>query len=208
MAAEIGAEWRGRLGYSPALAEQRARREARIAGAVGDVLWLLEHDPVVTTGRRAVEALGRVTVPIVETERGGLATFHGPGQLVGYLIADVTTHGQGVKSTIAAVEEGLIRWLARRGIAAGRAAGRPGVWVGGDKVAAIGMHFRRGVSMHGFALNLTVDLRHFDEFVPCGLADAGVTSVARLAGDCPTPEQAWESVADDVIAALGARRAR
>jgi lipoyl(octanoyl) transferase len=194
--------------YPEALELQRRRRDARLAGQVGDVLWLLEHDPVITVGRRPVADLQRsaLSVPVVESERGGLATYHGPGQLVGYLIADIASRGGSVRGTIAAIEEGLIGWLAQRGLAASRSTGRPGVWVGGEKIAAIGMHFRRGVSMHGFALNLTVDLRGFEGFVPCGLADAGVTSVARVAGESLEPVEAWPSVGASVRAALAPRR--
>ena len=197
-------EWLGRVPYTVALERQRARRESVLRGEAPEAVWLLEHDPVVTTGRRTVDALDpvRLGMPVVETERGGLATYHGPGQLVGYLILDVATRGGGVRVTVRAVEAGLIAWLAARDIGSTRRDGYPGVWVGTDKIAAVGMHFRRGVSMHGFALNLTVDLAGFEGFLPCGIRDGGVTSLERLGGSSVRPESAAESVGFEIISAL------
>lgn len=202
-------EWLGRVGYVDALQRQRARRDAILAGAAPEAVWMLEHDPVVTTGRRdaGVDAAA-LRVPVVETERGGLATYHGPGQLVGYLLLDVGGRGGGVRTTVHAVEGGVVDWLCGVGIAAERSPGRPGVWVGGAKICAIGLHFRRGVSMHGFALNLTVDLEGFRGFVPCGIADAGVTSVVRAGGPSIAPAEAARSVGSAVVTALGAEFAR
>lgn len=198
--------WLGRVEYRDALGRQRARRDAILAGEAPEVLWLLEHDPVVTVGRRPVGDLdpARVPYPVVATERGGLATFHGPGQLVGYLLLDVGRRGLGVRRTVHAVEEGLIRWLSGQGVAASRRDGHPGVWVPAPlaKIAAVGMHFRRGVSMHGFALNLCVDLAAFDTFVPCGVSDAGVTSLAACGGPTWSPEEVAATVGSAVVAAL------
>ena len=197
-------EWLGRIDYTDALERQRARRDAILAGTAPEVLWLLEHDPVVTTGRRSVDDLdpARIPWPIVATERGGLATYHGPGQLVGYLLADVGRRGLGVRRTVTALEDGVLGWLAGQGISAGRRPGAPGVWVGTDKVCAVGLHFRRGVSMHGFALNLTVDLSAYEGFVPCGIRDGGVTSVRMLLGSSPSPVDAAPSVARAVLRAF------
>jgi lipoyl(octanoyl) transferase len=196
-------EWLGRVGYLDALGRQRARRDAILAGRADEVLWLLEHDPVVTTGRRAVDLdPARIPWPIVATERGGLATFHGPGQLVGYLLADVGRRGLGVRRTVTALEGGVIAWLAGQRITAARRPDAPGVWVGRDKVCAVGLHFRRGVSMHGFALNLDVALASYAGFVPCGIADGGVTSVERLLGRSPSTIEAAPSVAAAVVRAL------
>jgi lipoyl(octanoyl) transferase len=177
--------WLGRVPYAEALQRQRERREAIVAGQAREALWLLEHDPVITTGRRAVDGLdpARLGMEVVQTERGGLATYHGPGQLVGYLLLDVGSRGGSVRGTVCAVEAGLMAWLDERlPRPAARREGHPGVWVGKDKIAAIGLHFRRGVSMHGFALNLTVDLERFRGFVPCGVEDGGVTSLQRELG--------------------------
>lgn len=201
--------WLGRVPYRDALEAQRVRREAVIAGRSGPILWLLEHDPVVTEGRRAApgglspEALAARGIDHVRTERGGLATYHGPGQLVGYLICPLAWFGQTVKGTVASLEDGLTTWLAGLGIQAGRRSAFPGVWVGRDKIAALGLHFRHGVSMHGFALNCTVDLTPFGFIVPCGITDGGVTSLARLLGGAaPEPQDAAPLVAASVIRAL------
>lgn len=196
-------EWLGRVPYVRALDAQRARRDAIVDGRAAEAVWLLEHDPVVTTGRRdpgLVEA--EIPYPVVRTERGGLATYHGPGQLVGYLLLDVGRRGLGVRATVAAIEAGVIGWLADRGVAARCSAGRPGVWVDGAKVCAVGLHFRRGVTMHGFALNLTVDPQAYVGFVPCGIAGATVTSLAQVAGRSPAPEEAAAEVGARVVAAL------
>ena len=174
-----------------------------MAGRAPEALWLLEHHPVITTGRRVVEELPDKGIEVVRTERGGLATWHGPGQLVGYFILDVADRGLGVKRTVRAVEEGILRWLQEKDLPASRRSGFPGVWVGRDKVAAVGMHFRRGVSMHGFALNLTSDLSGYRHIVPCGIRDGGVTSVQILLGKSPTPQQAWESVGAHLVDTLG-----
>jgi lipoate-protein ligase B len=108
-----------------------------------------------------------------------------------------------VRTLVAGVEEGVMAWLRDHDIAASRRAGLPGVWVGRDKICAIGMHFRRGVSMHGFALNLTTDLRYFDLITPCGIREGGVTSLERLRGSSPTPREAAHPVANAILAALG-----
>lgn len=186
-------QWLGRLSYRWAWRLQHLRRQAVIAGHAPEAFWLLTHDPVITTGRRVVAGLP-ADLDVVRTERGGLATYHGPGQLIGYLILDVARRKTKVKGTICAVEGGIIRWLETRGVHATRRPGYPGIWVGRDKICALGMHFRRGVSMHGFALNLTVDLAGFDDIVPCGITDGGVTSLEALAGASPQP---WQ-VADEV----------
>ena len=155
---------------------------------------MLEHPGVVTLGRRGWgdtgEPVGGLGVDVVQTRRGGLATFHGPGQLVGYLIASLKPHGWTVRGTVAGIEDGVIAWLARRGIHASTREGLPGVWVGHRKICAIGMHVRRGVTMHGFALNLSTDLGGFTGFVPCGIRDGGVTSVSNELGRSP---YTWEA---------------
>lgn len=185
-------QWLGRLDYRWAWRLQHLRREAILRGDAPEALWLLEHDPVVTAGRRDA------TIPdgleVVRTERGGLLTWHGPGQLVGYVLIDAAGRGLGARRTVEGVEQGVIDWLGTRGVTGVRRCGYPGVWVDGDKICAVGMHFRRGVSMHGFALNLAPDLAAYRGFVPCGITDAGVTSLQRITGAAPAP---WE-VADEV----------
>lgn len=193
-------DWLGRLAYGWALRLQRSRREGVIAGVAPEAIWLLEHDPVITTGLRAVEDLPAPEVlrargiAFHRVERGGLATWHGPGQLVGYLIVDLGRRGFRVKDVIAGVEDGVIAWLSSVGISAGRRVGYPGVWCGTDKICAIGMHFRRGVSLHGFALNLDPELSGFDLIVPCGIRDGGVTTVRRQIGRSIDPESCAQAV--------------
>lgn len=175
------------VAYERALSEQRARREHIVAGGV-EAFWLLTHPEVYTTGRRAVDALPSRAflrsrnAQLVHTERGGLTTWHGPGQLVGYLLVDIGGRGIGTRSFVHAIEEGLITWLVRQGIAAGRRDGLHGVWVGERKIAAVGLHVRHGVTLHGFALNLDVDLTAFDGIVACGIVGAKSTSVAHELG--------------------------
>ncbi len=196
-----GPTWLGRVSYAVAHRAQRERREAILRGDAPEAIWLLEHDSVVTTGRRAaevdVDALARRGVPVVATERGGLATWHGPGQLVGYLLIDVASRQGTIHGLVCALEAGLIAWLASRGWSARRESPHRGVFVAGNKVAAIGLHVRRGVTMHGFALNLTCDLSAYDAIVPCGLRDFGVAAVGDEA-----PGAAAASVGDFVRAAL------
>jgi len=163
---------------------------------------MVEHPPVITTGRRAVADLAGVGCDIVATERGGLATYHGPGQLVGYLILDVAGRGGSVRGTVFAIEAGVIAWLHAQGVGAARRPGFPGVWVGRDKICALGLHFSRGVSMHGFALNLDPDLSMYERFMPCGVRDGGVTSFGALQANAPTPGEAALDVADRVLAAF------
>ena len=172
------------------------------------MLWLLEHDPVVTTGRRIPAdlpdpaALSRVGARLVSTERGGLLTWHGPGQLVAYVLIDAHSRRLRVKEVVCRLEAGVIAWLGDQGVVSGRRTSFPGIWVGSDKICAIGLHFMRGVSMHGIALNLDPAPWGFDLILPCGIRDGGVTSLARLAGWAPGPEEAAASLAARLTEAL------
>ncbi len=201
--------WLGTVPYRRALEQQRAHRQAVLEGRAQPELWLLEHPPVVTEGRRTppiptpVSLLAQHGIDWVRTERGGLATYHGPGQLVGYLIADIDQLRLSVKQTVAALEQGLIDWLAERSITASRRPEYPGVWVGRAKIGAVGLHFQRRVSMHGFALNLTTPLAPFSLIVPCGISDGEVTTLAQLVGEAaPRPAEAAPSVAANILSAL------
>jgi lipoate-protein ligase B len=193
--------WLGTVPYGEALERQRAFREQVIARTEPETIWILEHPPVLTTGRRAVPdlppkgLLDSQGIALFETERGGLATYHGPGQLVAYVFVDAFERGLGVRGTVGALESGIIAWLGTQGVAAGRNRNHRGVWVGSDKICAVGLHFRKGVSMHGLALNLTTDLAPYELFTPCGIHDGGVTSLARLAGRSPSPREAAAGVA-------------
>jgi lipoate-protein ligase B len=153
-------------------------------------LVLVEHTPVYTFGRRvrpehllvAAQELNLRGAEVVESDRGGDITFHGPGQIVGYPILDLKRRGLGPSDYVRGLEETLIRTLDGFGIVAERSPGRPGVWVGNSKIAALGVRVRGGVTTHGFALNVSTDLSWFDAIVPCGLAGAGVTSMERQVG--------------------------
>ena len=170
-----------------------ARR--RQAGEIPDTLLLLEHPPTITLGRRTQPAdllappewLRAQGIAVVTVDRGGEISFHAPGQLVGYPILDLREHGQDLHRYLRDLEETLIRALAEFGVAAGRKTGLTGVWVGDDKIAAMGIKVSRWVSMHGFALNIDADLTPMRrDFVPCGIRDKGVTSLAEL-----QPSRAW-----------------
>ena len=187
-------EWWGtEVPYAQAWARQHARRDALIAGEAEPCLALLEHRSVLTIGRRPAPGtpseaeLAKRGIDWFQAERGGLATWHGPGQLVGYLLCDVWTLGLGAKSTVCAVEQGLMNWLATKGVESTRRSGFPGVWTDRGKIAAVGMHFKRGHSMHGFALNLRAVDAPWDLFHPCGITDASVVSLHQLAESAPDP---------------------
>lgn len=153
-------------------------------GLVPHTLLLLEHPPVYTLGRnsRPQNVLKQLRAEVVQVDRGGDVTFHGPGQLVGYPIFHLKSWGYGAADYVRRLERTLLEVLAALGISGERIPGRVGVWVGKAKIAAIGVRISRGVTSHGFALNVTTDLSYFDHIVPCGLADAGVTSVERELG--------------------------
>lgn len=176
-------DW-GRREYGVALAEMRRLRQARRAGAIADTLILVEHPPVVTVGVQGSDGEAFPTgVPVVAVERGGKATYHGPGQLVGYPIVDLEPRGRDVRRFVHEVEELVVRAVAPLGIAATRVPGRRGVWVDGQrKIASVGIAVESWVTFHGFALNVTTDLRAFQAFHPCGLDAAVMTSVERELG--------------------------
>ena len=191
----------GRIPYRAALEWQRALAQQRIAGRCNDLLLLLEHDPVVTMGRIAKSAhlLHRDGIDVVEVERGGDVTYHGPGQLVGYPILDLTLYRQDLHWYLRTLEQALIEGLGRLGIAASREPGRTGVWTGGRKIASIGVHVKRWVTWHGFALNVTTDLAAFDRIVPCGIPGVVMTSVEREGGRGTGEGSLWEQTIEAVI---------
>lgn len=180
----------GVVPYAEGLRLLREKVAARKAGAIPDTLLLLEHPHVITLGRSASrehllvspQRLAALGVEIFETDRGGDLTYHGPGQLVGYPIVDLTRHRRDVSWYMRSLEEALIRVAADFGVEAERNPGAPGVWVGGEKLAAMGVHLSRWVTSHGFALNVNTNLEYFRTIVPCGLADKGVTSLEKLLG--------------------------
>jgi lipoyl(octanoyl) transferase len=180
----------GVVSYQDALALQRSLVDDRRAGRIGDTLLLLEHPHVITLGVRggrshvlaSAETLAARDVEIHETGRGGDVTYHGPGQIVGYPIIDLNPDRRDVHRYVRDLEDVLIRTAADFGIDAGRVPGLTGVWVGNEKLAAIGVRIARWVTSHGFALNVSTNLDYFSLIVPCGIADRGVTSLSRLLG--------------------------
>jgi lipoyl(octanoyl) transferase len=180
----------GVVPYAEALALQRALVDDRRAGKIDDVLLLVEHPHVLTLGVRgdggrshilaSGDALASRGIDVYETGRGGDITYHGPGQIVGYPIVDLKPDRCDVHRYVRDIEEVLIRTVAEYGVEAGRVPGLTGVWVGREKLAAIGVRIARWVTSHGFALNVMTDLEYFNLIVPCGIADRGVTSLARL----------------------------
>ena len=180
----------GRVAYADALAIQRSCVEDRRAGRISDLLLLMEHAHALTVGARGdggrshilstPEALAARGIDVYETGRGGDVTYHGPGQLVGYPIIDLQPDRCDVHRYVRDLEEVLIRVAADFGVVAARVPDLTGVWVGDDKLAAIGVRIARWITSHGFAFNVTTDLSFFDLIVPCGIADRCVTSLARL----------------------------
>jgi lipoyl(octanoyl) transferase len=203
----------GRQDYAAALALQQQLSALRQQESIGDVLLLVEHPPVLTLGRNAHrehvvasgQLLARRGISLFETNRGGDVTYHGPGQLVGYPILNLRgfTPQLGVVEYLRKLEEVIIRACADYGVLTQRAPGRAGVWtipggtVAEKKIAALGVHVSRGVTTHGFALNVTTDLDDFELIVPCGIRDRGVTSIEAEVDLQPAPslEQTANSVA-------------
>lgn len=181
--------WLGSIEYASAWQLQRELVQQRRDGTIPDTLLLLEHrPPVITLGRASrgehllasPEQLDRMGIQLVESDRGGDITYHGPGQLVGYPILDLRAHGKDVHLYLRNLEEVIITALTRFGIFAHRKEGLTGVWVGEEKIAAIGVKVSHWITMHGFALNVCPDLSHFELIVPCGIRDRGVTSLQKL----------------------------
>jgi lipoate-protein ligase B len=187
--------WLGRQDYQEAWKLQKETAGERLAGELPDTLLLLEHPPTITLGRAADRShlrasaaeLERAGITVVESDRGGDVTYHGPGQLVGYPILNLREppHTPDLHAYLRALEETLIRALAVFGVIAGRFPGYTGVWTRLDtphpeKIAAIGIKSSRWITLHGFALNVCPDLSHFDRIVPCGIHEYGVTSLSRL----------------------------
>jgi len=192
---DIQFEWLGRIEYSEALALQNRLVEQRLAGEIGDRVLFLEHDPVYTIGRtRDRSSLGaKLPHPVVEINRGGQATFHGPGQLVGYFILDLNFYGKDLHVFLRAIEEVLIQFLCDQGLDAGRRDSLTGVWIENRKMASIGIGVKKWISMHGFGLNVAADLSGYEAITPCGISGVSMTSVVN-----ETSQKNWtpETVAD------------
>lgn len=198
--APLTASWLGRIEYREAHALQKRLVEERVAGRIGDRLLLLEHPPVLTLGRtsdpahiRATPAeLGARAIEVVDIERGGEVTYHGPGQLVAYPIVRLHERGLLLRPFVRALEAALVATCAAHGVAAARRDGHPGCWCDPDgaaprKIGALGLRIERGVSYHGIALNVSVDLSDFELIDPCGMPDVISTSIAHERGDDDMP---------------------
>jgi lipoyl(octanoyl) transferase len=206
----LGAE---QVGYLEAWELQRQVHEQRVGGALPDTCLLLEHQPVYTAGKRTSpldRPIGDPGAPVIDVDRGGQITWHGPGQLVGYPIVALP-EPMDVVSYVRAIEQALIGVCADFGVHASRVEGRSGVWLPGTgsgepdrKVGAIGIRVARGVAMHGFALNCDCDLSWYDRIVPCGIRDASVTTLSVEAGRPVTVLDVLEPVERHLAAALGA----
>ncbi len=189
--------WLGRLAFEAGLELQNDLVEARRQRVASDTVMLLEHEPVYTIGRtRDRSSLGDAEargLPVVEINRGGQATYHGPGQLVGYPILDLNDYGRDLHLYLRTLEEALIEASAAVGIKAGRREGLTGVWVEDRKLASIGVGVRHWISMHGFAINVAADLGGFAAIVPCGIQDVTMTSIERESGQ-PWAVEAFSQV--------------
>jgi len=220
----IAAQWLGRIGYREAWQLQKELVDQRVAGEIGDRLLLLEHDPVLTLGRQADERhvlasareLRRRGIEVIRVERGGEVTYHGPGQLVGYPIIRLGDRGILVRPLVFALETAMIEVCAALGVDAIRRDGHPGCWIDGGlnrpfrKVGALGLRIERGVSYHGIALNVDVELRDFDLIDPCGEPGLISTSIAEELGRSAEPpttrevERAGRLFAEAFGGAIGA----
>jgi lipoyl(octanoyl) transferase len=206
------AVWLGRVAYRPAFELQQIVAQLRAEEKLPDTLLLLEHEHVYTLGRRAPEeeilldpeALASRGIAVERTDRGGRVTYHGPGQLVGYPIVRLSTAD--LVGYVRALERAMIAVAADAGIEAGPVEGLTGIWTGDRKLGAIGIHVSRGITTHGFALNVNTDLSMFNGIVPCGIVDRGVTSLAEQLGhDVPMDDVVRFTIAR-VGEALGALR--
>jgi lipoyl(octanoyl) transferase len=224
----IEATWLGRIGYREAWARQKDLLERRVAGEVADQLLTLEHDAVLTLGRQADEShvlarpseLRRRGIEVIRVERGGEVTYHGPGQLVAYPILKLGERGLLVRPLVQGLEAAMIETCAALGVEAYRRDGHPGCWVGGEpagergrpprKIGALGLRIERGVSYHGIALNVDVDLRDFELIDPCGEPGLISTSIAEELGRTAEPpttaavERAAQLFAEAFGRAIGA----
>ncbi len=182
--------------------------ELRLSGEIPDTLLLTEHPPVYTLGTGAdphhlladAEELRSMGAEVVHVDRGGDITFHGPGQLVGYPIIDLSDHGRDLARYLRMLEEVIMRVLLRSGIQPSRLPGYTGVWTGGEKICAIGIRASRWITMHGFALNVNTDLAFFKRIIPCGIFERGVTSMQELLGHTQDMRSLEEMVAEEFAA--------
>jgi len=188
--------WLGRVGYKPVWAELKQRTAAIADGSAAEVIFACEHEPVYTTGRRGIDTRRGSALPaaVINTDRGGEMTFHGPGQLMLYPVIDLRSRSLGVKQYVQLLEQSCIDLLQSLGVASQRRCGFPGVWTEGGKIAALGVRVSRGIAYHGMALNVDVDHRWFAAINPCGL-QSGTVNLAALTSPPPLYDLAlhWQS---------------
>lgn len=195
----------GRVDYEPAWRAMQGFTDARDS-ATPDEFWLLEHPPVFTLGRvaRPEHVLDAGSIPLVQVDRGGQVTYHGPGQIVLYTLVDLRGRGIGVRGLVATLEQAVIDVLGAEGVVAARRDGAPGVYVDGRKIAALGLRVRRGCSYHGLALNVDCDLEPFARIDPCGFRGLEVTSTVGE-GVTAGADRLGERLIARLVAALGYR---
>lgn len=190
----------GIIPYEEAHRLQHELVRKRLEDAIPDTLLLLEHPHVITLGRRMKGVELKVEgVPVYEVERGGEATYHGPGQLVGYLIVDLNSAQMSIKSFVWLIEEALIKALKEFGVDGERMENHPGVWVKGKKIASIGLALRWWITYHGFALNVNTDLRYFRLIKPCGLDPEVMTSMEKILGETIEMSRVKKVVAEKLV---------
>lgn len=203
---KVDTQWLGRIAYDAALDLQQELAAKRLAGEIDDTILLLEHDPVYTIGRTrdqsSLKEAAAQGLNVVEINRGGQATYHGPGQLVGYLILDLNSYGRDLHTYLRALEDALIAACQDFGIDAGRREGLTGVWIENRKIASIGVGVKKWISMHGFAINVASDVSGFTAIVPCGIQDVEMTSVERESGRSVSVEEFGEAVKPRLIEQL------
>ena len=185
--------WLGRMPYEPTWRAMQRFTEQRVA-ATPDQIWLLEHDPVFTLGMNADRShlLAPADIPVVQIDRGGQVTYHGPGQLVVYPLIDVRRARMGVRDLVTALERAVIEYCARFGITGECRSNAPGVYVDGRKLASVGLRVRRGGSYHGLAFNISMDLEPFRRINPCGYPGLAMTQLADLGGPADVQQVAAE----------------
>ncbi len=193
----------GRVDYETTWQRMRQFTDARTAQTV-DEIWMLEHPPVFTLGMagRRKHLLAPADIPVVQSDRGGQVTYHGPGQLVIYTLIDLRRAGLGVRDLVTGLEQSVIRYAAQLGVVALAHQGAPGVYVDGRKLASVGIRIRRGASYHGLALNVNMDLEPFQRIDPCGYPGLAMTQLAQLAA-VPSVSAAQAGIRPHLMAALG-----
>ena len=197
-------DW-GRTDYETVWRAMRQFTDER-DGDTPDEVWRVEHPPVFTLGQagRAEHVLDAGDIPLVQTDRGGQVTYHGPGQAVLYPLLDLRRHGLGARRLVTLLEQTVVDWLAGQGIESAPRADAPGVYVGEAKIAALGLRIRRGCSYHGLAVNISMDLAPFQRINPCGHAGMPVIDLAAMGIDCPLAD-AFAGLTDRLMAGLSQR---